>query len=652
MSIQINFDHLQFYVDKVETLSHYKAIEEKLNNFASQAEARKLSYKNAPRDTTALRELWCSLGDAADPSQYQSHGQDIIEQLVYGFGWRVTAEHDGVDTYSLLLSTDDMLGAKFVVTGPKNDSKSDEASDPATKKTKKENEFSHFQLSNVTRFKDYHRGAQGMAVLAFALPEKASFDSVVSKYQEKHPKLITEPPKTYTVDNGGSVHVFDVFAYYLKGEADTGTVVRYIARSDGVSSALPLPGLTQVAATFDGSGCPAYSDHWVSNVLDREEFLDTLNDTLGFTPKVDFNAGVVAAGEAQIESTVTGNTSSMTTTDPAVALADQGQVFLPINNALSPVGHVHWYLEEIGQGIQHAASRVESLPVYVQRANDFRAITGEGFTFLKIPRTYYGLLDVDFLVDNAGVSKDEATKIISDITAAGLCDDVGAVCQSVYEPEGSAKLSQVLSGVTNQEKVQAAVVASIYRNLKLLLKDTISEEMYLTIVRNQILIDMQGEDVLMQIFTSCVMQRKAGTEAPFLEFIQRLCAVPKDGAGSAAIRAGCGGFGIRNFLTLFLSIEVSKAMADAKAATTEEDAAFHGHRVELFTNQLVESNPILNEISECMTIEGDALASGDTAAATAASARKELANQALHACSTKYNNLMKAHRENKAVASK
>jgi len=57
---------------------------------------------------------------------------------------------------------------------------------------------------------------------------------------------------------------------------------------------------------------------------------------------VDFNAGVVAAGEAQIESTVTGNTSGLSTADKDVALADTGQVFLPINNALSPVGHVHW----------------------------------------------------------------------------------------------------------------------------------------------------------------------------------------------------------------------------------------------------------------------------------------------------------------------
>ena len=31
----------------------------------------------------------------------------------------------------------------------------------------------------------------------------------------------------------------------------------------------------------------------------------------------------------------------------AKALADTGQVFLPINNALSPVGHVHWFVDSI-----------------------------------------------------------------------------------------------------------------------------------------------------------------------------------------------------------------------------------------------------------------------------------------------------------------
>ena len=66
---------------------------------------------------------------------------------------------------------------------------------------------------------------------------------------------------------------------------------------------------------------------WVSNVISREGFLDTLNDTLGFTPKVDFNAGVVAAGEAQIESTVTGNSTMFETVQSAEALVDQSQVY-------------------------------------------------------------------------------------------------------------------------------------------------------------------------------------------------------------------------------------------------------------------------------------------------------------------------------------
>ena len=83
----------------------------------------------------------------------------------------------------------------------------------------------------------------------------------------------------------------------------------------------------------------------MSNVVSRVGFLSTLEETLGFTPKVDFNAGVVAAGEAQIESTVMGNASPLVTTDPAEALRDRTQVFLPTNNALSPVGHVYWYLQ-------------------------------------------------------------------------------------------------------------------------------------------------------------------------------------------------------------------------------------------------------------------------------------------------------------------
>ena len=75
---------------------------------------------------------------------------------------------------------------------------------------------------------------------------------------------------------------------------------------------MPLPGLVPVEARFDGTGSSAYCDHWVSSVIDRENSCRPWK-TPRAAPKVDFNAGVVAAGEAQIESTVTGNNSSLVT---------------------------------------------------------------------------------------------------------------------------------------------------------------------------------------------------------------------------------------------------------------------------------------------------------------------------------------------------
>ena len=381
--------------------------------------------------------------------------------------------------------------------------------------------------------------------------------------------------------------------------------------------------------------------------------------------QVDFNAGVVAAGEAQIESTVMGNASMLVTTDKAKALADRGQVFLPTNNALSPVGHVHWYLEELGQGIQHVASRVASLPAYVQRANDYREITGKGFTFLNIPRTYYGLLDAQLLVCGGteagellgecskGLSEADAAEVMRALRDAELMDETGAMdLEASADAVGAALAVHSTAYKSAKPATRAMVVRVVCRsrfvNLWKLMRDQLPEATYMTIVRNKILIDVQGDDVLMQIFTCVVLQRKPGTEAPFLEFIQRVCAECDDGAECRPIKPGCGGFGIRNFLTLFLSIEVSKAMMDRKAAEArgaDAEAAHHTRRVELFTEQLVESNPILTEISDCMTAEGRALGEQDTAAAEGWARRKELANQKLQECSQKYNEAMKRLRE-------
>jgi len=476
---------------------------------------------------------------------------------------------------------------------------------------------------------------------------------------------------TYGAESATPTRVLDVWAYYAgaKGEADVGTSIRFVERTSNEAVTIPLPGLTAQPATFPSDVLPAYCDHWVSNVRSREGFLRVLEETLGFTPKVDFNAGVVAAGEAQIESTVMGNTSNIETTDPLEALADRSQVYLPTNNALSSVGHVHWYLEQLGQGIQHVASRVQHLAKYVERANDYRQITGEGVTFLHIPRTYYGLLDVPLLMrggaegellrtpgatdeqaDTLRLDEAEAAEVLAALRAAGLCDGTGAVDLEADDDAITSALRPTSCFAVKGGLALRIVRRSRFVNLWKLLRDQLEEEEYLTIVRNRILIDVQGEDVLMQIFTSVVLQRTPGTEAPFLEFIERVCARCREGAEGCPmpVRPGCGGFGIRNFLTLFLSIEVSKAMADserASAAGAISEAAFHSERVRLFTCQLVEANPILTDISDCMTAEGKCLAAGDAAAAEGWAAKKAQANERLQACSAKFNGLMKAVRE-------
>ena len=48
------------------------------------------------------------------------------------------------------------------------------------------------------------------------------------------------------------------------------------------------------------------------------------------------------------------------------------QVYLPVNNALSDHGHVHTFIKEIGQGVQHLASRVDDLVSFVERVNNYR----------------------------------------------------------------------------------------------------------------------------------------------------------------------------------------------------------------------------------------------------------------------------------------
>jgi hypothetical protein len=218
-----------------------------------------------------------------------------------------------------------------------------------------------------------------------------------------------------------------------------------------------------------------------------------------------------------------------------------------------------------------------------------------------------------------------------------------------------------------RDAILEAILSSRYKNLYSLLRNHVSEETYMGIVRNQILVDVQGEDILYQIFTCNILQREPGDEAPFFEFIQRVCS-ECEGEGEDGcpikIKPGCGGFGIRNFLTLFLSIELSKAMleaSEAKCRGDEKRYTYAQKRIDCFTRQLNDSNPILTEISDAMTKEGVykqqmelAESHGDSEAAAAASwkkkmeaagKRKQAGNAKLMECSARFETLMRSLRE-------
>jgi hypothetical protein len=649
------FHHLHMYVDDIKPLEEYKTMEQSLNSFAK-------SYTKGDQedkcDCAAGTKSWTQVtGKTVDPSKYISQGQDLVTQLLHGVGWRVVGEHIGSTTRSMCVRSVDQCGVQFIITCKSS-------GEPSEKKQKTGGKaYDHFNASHLTRFADAHGGKQGIAVLSFELGT-GGLDTIYSRYKRVHPKLIASGEIMDYPEDG--FRVLEVFAYY-KGDkqvtdADSGTIIRFleIDRSKNVDN-LVLPGFSREKAEYDSTCLPAYCDHWVSNVVSREGFLDTLNDTLGFTPKVDFNAGVVAAGEAQIESTVTGNSTTLETVNTAEALVDQSQVYLPINNALSSVGHVHWFLEELGQGVQHIASRVKDLPSFIQRANDYRTMTGEGFSFLNIPRSYYGRLAKADLEEKAELTGDTADMVMQALMEKNLMDMNGIVKLDISDEEASDALLCIESERTPQtDKIASVIKASRYCNLYKLLKDHLDEKAYLKIVRNKILVDIQGGDLLYQIFTSCVLQRNGGEEAPFLEFIQRLCSDKKNEDGTCKpIKPGCGGFGIRNFLTLFLSIEVSKAMREIKEARARGDAeaaAKAEKQVAIFGSQLDESNPILTQISDAMTLEGEYLEAAGKASSEEQKAKflalveeqkkvKGHGQDLLKECSLKYKNLMKALRE-------
>jgi hypothetical protein len=256
-----------------------------------------------------------------------------------------------------------------------------------------------------------------------------------------------------------------------------------------------------------------------------------------------------------------------------------------------------------------------------------------------------------------------SSAIIDSCISTGIVTPDGAVDLEITPVELIRKLDYAIPSEmvteykSQQEIIVDVIMRSRYVNLQKLLGDTMDDEKYLSLVRNQILVDVQGDDLLLQIFTSNILQRAEGEEAPFFEYIERVCS----DSSNTAIRSGCGGFGIRNFLTLFLSIEVSKAMLEVVRAKQVGDivrVSYAQKMVDIFTDQLNESNPILNEISDAMKKEGEALMDLNSAMVSTddnvilhckkklqeATFAKNEGNRKLMVCSTKYMNMMRSLR--------
>jgi hypothetical protein len=352
-------------------------------------------------------------GDAVHAScrrRSSLHARDNGQHCLFSshFAHALSLQFTGANTRAVLVTSSDPCGVKMIITTATQgeNSQTEVLEDPDGTEP-----YGHFRASFVKQFFDSHNDRQSIGVLGFEV-SCGELHVILERYKKLHPSLlISDDIATYTdtrvIRRGanqsstiemGRMSLLEVYAYYKPGsllsEADTGTVLRFVERQGSFASSPGfsnpegvLPGLCDTDPHFDGTSIPAYSDHWVSNVIDREGFLSTLQDTLGFIPKVEFNAGVIAAGAARIESTVIGNSSTEPVTSEVEVLKSQSQVYLPINNALSKHGHVHTFLDQFGQGVQHLASRVQDLIAFVERVNNYRRMTGRGLSFLSIPRS-------------------------------------------------------------------------------------------------------------------------------------------------------------------------------------------------------------------------------------------------------------------------
>jgi len=566
------FDYVEAFVDELESYERYKELDAIMADMRS-----KVQCQGRWPSAEEVAHLKCPRLDF--------EATDFAAQLICGAGWRVVDQKKDENERSIIISAPGNNGARFVVTTSLDEN------------------------SRVARFIK-STGRQGIGALAFRLDAQSELETIRHCYQSHHPALIVQEKNTN----------LDTYAYYQSGSLKIADIDRARLRFTYYDSS-PPPTKNEEVRPWSMRGI---SDHWVSNVADREQFLATLGDVAGLSPRVEFDAGVIAAGKASIESTV---------------LAGD-HVFLPANNALSPYGHVAAFLQQMGQGVQHIATRVDDLIAFVATAKVLRQVTGIGFQFLDVPRAYYGYLNsADTLAKKAHCDPSQAERALEIAKDLQIIDNDGIIHLDANATNLLLALEKdsLFSCDDERQRIVDSLLFYRYSNIFKVLGDRLQPEEYVEIVRNRILVDKQGDDALLQIFTTNILQRKPSEEAPFLEFIQRICDVDDQSSNSLdPPRFGCGGFGIRNFLTLFLSIELNSALTLFRNTDTPAAKHIAKLRLDCLTEQLDVSSDVLATISDASAEEAQLSSNVNDPRLQDAQRRKAQAQSQLQSISAEY----------------
>lgn len=119
---QVSFSHVHLYVDHLEELEVYKDLENRLSQFAKECKApigEKLEEQ---------RQLWKTIQpdsfSGKDPSEYVPQNRDLVQQLLAGFGFRITGCRypsdlgggSNCNTRSVLVTSKDPSGVQFLLT--------------------------------------------------------------------------------------------------------------------------------------------------------------------------------------------------------------------------------------------------------------------------------------------------------------------------------------------------------------------------------------------------------------------------------------------------------------------------------------------------------------------------------------------------------